>query len=412
MTQQSATLSSTTIDTPLYNDTFFDTALDRRHSDSAKWNYYNEDILPLWVADMDFLSPKAMLDALHTRVDHGVFGYSMEPLHLRELICARMENLYDWHILPEHIVFLPGLVSGLNLVARASDERGSGILVNTPIYPPFLSAPTNQEREVHEAELAKTHRYDAQGRSYLHYELDFDALTSAVQPNTRLFMFCNPHNPVGRAYTHAELEEIADFCLRNDLDICSDEIHSDLLLAGNKHIPVAAINPELAERSITLLAPSKTYNMPGLGCSMAIIPNAELRQRVQRTASGIIPHVNLLGFTAAEAAYEHGGEWLEGLKSYLTSNREIVFDFFKNNLPEVEMTLPEATYLAWLDFRAYGINDPYAHFLKDAKVALSSGTSFGTPGKGYARLNFGTTKATLKRGLEQVAQAVAKIKVG
>jgi cystathionine beta-lyase len=173
-----------------------------------------------------------------------------------------------------------------------------------------------------------------------------------------------------------------------------------------QHFPIAAVSPQLAERSITLLAPSKTYNMPGLGCSMAIIPNSELRQQVQRTASGIIPHVNLLGLVAAAAAYEHGEEWLAELRQYLTANRDLVFDFFKNNLPEVEMTLPEATYLAWLDFRAYGIDDPYQYFLEKAKVALGSGAHFGAPGKGYARLNFGTTKTILQQALVQMAAVV------
>jgi cysteine-S-conjugate beta-lyase len=390
---------------------FFDTPLNRRQSDSAKWNNYDEEILPLWVADMDFLSPPAVVEALHKRVDLGVFGYAQEPARLRELICARMETLYHWHITAEQILFLPGLVSGLNLVASASADRGSGILMNSPIYPPFLSAPQNQERQAQIAPLALTHRHDTQGRTFLHYEIDFDALTGTVQPNTRLFMFCNPHNPVGRVYTQAELEQVADFCLRHDLDICSDEIHSDLLIAGNKHIPIAAISPQLAERSITLLAPSKTYNLPGLGCSLAIIPNSELRQRVQRAAGGIIPHVNLLGFVAATAAYEQGGPWLEELKVYLTENRDIVFDFFKQQLPKVEMTRPEGTYLAWLDFRAYGIEDPYQFFLDRAKVGLTSGSHFGEDGKGFARLNFGTTKQLLNQALQQMADAVTKQKV-
>jgi len=402
MTQKLQLLSQPTT----HSNELFDIVLDRKHSDSSKWNYYDEDILPMWIADMDFASPKAVVDALKARVEEAAFGYGQEPDFLRDLICARMENLYNWRISPEHIVFLPGLVCGLNLVASVSGERGSGILVNTPVYGPFLSAPTNQERELQEAPMALTHRHDARGRTYLHYELDMEALAAALQPNTCLFMFCNPHNPIGRAYTLSELEQLADFCLRHNLRICSDEIHSDLLLAGTQHIPIAAINPEVADNSITLLSPSKTFNMPGLGCSMAIIPNSDLRQRVQRAARGVIPHVNLLGFVAATAAYEQGGPWLESLKEYLTGNRDLVFEFFKSNLPGVEMTLPEATYLAWLDFRAYGIEDPFRFFYDQAKVALGAGTSFGEIGKGYARLNFGTPKTLLIQGLQQMAAAV------
>ena len=387
----------------------FDHVPDRRHSDSTKWNFYDEDVLPLWVADMDFASPKAVIDALHQRVDHGIFGYGQEPPRLRELICARMENIAGWHITPEQIIFLPGLVCGLNVVARASDERGSDIMVNTPVYPPFLSAPVNQERTVTAVPLASSHRTDSRGRTSLYYEMDFGAMQSAIQPNTKLFMLCNPHNPVGRAYTIAEQTQLADFCLRNNLDICSDAIPSDLRLGGNKHHPIAARSPEIANRTITLMAPSKTFNIPGLGCSFAIIPNADLRQRVLRAATGIVPHVNVLGFVAATAAYEHGDAWLTALKSYLTSNRDLIFDFFKSNLPSVELTLPEATYLAWLDFRAYGIEDPYKFFLDNAKVALSSGAGFGDPGKGFVRLNFGCSKITLQQALNQMAMALSKV---
>jgi cystathionine beta-lyase len=386
----------------------FDLELDRRNSDSIKWNFYDEDVMPMWVADMDFRIPDTVMDALHTRIDHGTFGYPKEPARLRELICARMETLYHWRVTPEQILFLPGLVAGLNLIARASDQRGSGVLVNTPVYPPFLTAPTNQDRETHEAPLARNHRHDGEGRSYLHYEIDFNALKAATQPHTRLFMFCNPHNPIGRAYTRPELEQLAEFCLRHDLDICSDEIHCDLLLGATEHIPIASVNLQLAERSITLLAPSKTFNMPGLGCSLAIIPNREVRQRVQHAAHGIMPHVNALGYVAAIAAYEEGGEWLEKLKGYLTDNRQWLFDFFKRELPAAELTWPEATYLAWIDFRPYGIDDPYQYFLEHARVALASGASFGTHGTGFARLNFGTPRATLQQGLEKIAAAVQR----
>jgi cystathionine beta-lyase len=400
--------SQTTLQQPLREalTVNFDLNLNRRESDSGKWNTYPADVLPMWVADMDFLSPPAVIEALRARADHGAFGYGKDPVRLRELICARMEALYSWHVAPEQIVFLPGLVSGLNLVARATGEVGSGILVNTPVYPPFLSAPTNQERELHQAAMAHSQQQDSRGRTYLHYEVDFDALEAAVQSNTKMFMFCNPHNPVGRAYTQKELEQITDFCLRHNLEICSDEIHCDLLLGDTQHLPIASLNPELAERSITLLAPSKTFNVPGLGCSLAIIPNSDVRQRVQRTAAGILPHVNLMGYVAAIAAYENGLEWLEELKKYLTANRDLLFNFVKERMPETALTLPEATYLAWLDFRAYGIDDPYKFFLDNAKVALSSGTPFGEPGIGYARFNFGTSKALLTQALEQMAEAV------
>jgi cystathionine beta-lyase len=384
----------------------FDTVPDRRHSDSAKWNYYAEGTLPLWVADMDFRSPQPILDALHARVDHGFFGYGMEPVQLRDLIVARMDSLYHWHITPEQIVFLPGLVCGLNVTARAVGAPGDGVMVNTPVYPPFLSAPTNQERALHNAPLARTHRHDAQGKPYLYYEMDFDAMQAAVQPNTAMFTLCNPHNPVGRAYSRAELEQLAEFCLRHDLTICADEIHSDLTLDGTHHLPIAALSPEIADRTITLLAPSKTFNIPGLGCSLAIVPNPNLRQQVIKAMTGLIPHVNLLGFAAAIAAYESCEEWLQQLRAYLTANRDFTTAFVREQMPQVELTLPEATYLGWLDFRAYGLNDPYQHFLDHAKVSLSSGKPFGAGGETFVRLNFGCPRATLTQALTQMAAAL------
>ena len=389
----------------------FDHLIDRTVSDSSKWAWYGPNVLPLWVADMDFASPRPILDALHERIDHGVFGYGMEPRRLRELFCARMASLYNWSIEPEHIVFLPGLVAGLNLAARAVGEPGSGIMTSTPIYPPFLSAPLNQDRICQAVPLASSQRHDAQGRSSLHYQMDFDALNATVQPNTRLYMLCNPHNPTGQVYSREELQELGDFCLRHDLLICSDDIHCDLLLGGTKHMPIASLSQEIADRTITLMAPSKTFNIPGLGCSMAIIPNAELRQQVNKAAAGIVPHVNLLGYVAAIAAYEKCGGWLATLLDYLTANRDFVFDYVHTNLPGVEMTQPEATYLAWLDFRQFALPDPFQFFLDDAKVALNAGRNFGKEGEGFVRLNFGCPRNTLAQALDRMAAALAKVAV-
>jgi cystathionine beta-lyase len=298
-----------------YDRAYFDTPIERIGTDSNKWHQYGEGVLPLWVADMDFASPAPIVDALQERIAHGVFGYGRQPRQLREAICERMARLYNWHIEMDHIVFLPGLVCGLNLVCRAVGERGDGVLLNTPIYPPFLDAPKYQEREVHSADLAVTRRM-ARGKPSLYYEVDYDQMEAAIRPNTRIFMLCNPHNPVGRLFKPHELAHMADICLRNNLLICSDEIHCDLLLDGAKHTPIAALDKEIAQRTITLMAPSKTFNLPGLGCSMAIIPNDALRERLIRASAGIVPHVNVLGFVAALAAYTKCDDWLEGLRAY------------------------------------------------------------------------------------------------
>jgi cysteine-S-conjugate beta-lyase len=380
----------------------FDELVERRGTDSGKWQFYGEGILPMWVADMDFRSPEPVMRALHERIDHGVFGYGLDAPELKAAICARMERLHGWRIEPADILFLPGLVSGLNLICRAVGEVGDGVLVTTPVYPPFLSAPANQERLLHEAQLAVE-----QTGQLLHYTLDEDALAAAIQPNTRLFLLCNPHNPIGRAYTRAELQRLAEISLRHDLTICSDEIHCDLLLAGNRHLPIASLDPAIAQRTVTLLAPSKTFNLPGLGCSLAIVQNEQLRNQVKRAAAGLIPHVNILGLTAARAAYSEGEQWLAELLVYLTANRDFVLDFVQRHLPEVLTTVPEATYLAWLDCRALNLpHSPQRFFLEQAQVALADGAAFGRGGEGFVRLNFGCPRALLEQGLQQMAAAV------
>ncbi|MBX3009940.1 MAG: PatB family C-S lyase [Caldilineaceae bacterium] len=380
----------------------FDTIIDRRASDSAKWHFYSEDVLPMWVADMDFRSPEPILRAMHERIDHGVFGYGGVTAQLREVICERMARLYNWKVHPEAIVSLPGLVSGLNVVSRAIGDRGDGVLVNTPVYPPFLSAPTNQERELQSAPLAKEEK-----QGLLHYSLDVAALTQALQANTRLFILCNPHNPIGRAYTRAELQQLAEFCLRHDLVICSDEIHCDLLLGSTQHIPLASLDPEIAERTITLMAPSKTFNVPGLGCSLAIIPNAGLRQKLQKASNGIVPHVNLLGYTAAVAAYAECEDWLQELRTYLTANRDLLVETITREMPQLRVTVPEATYLGWIDCRESGIEgNPQKFFLEQAKVALNDGVPFGDGGEGFVRLNFGCPRGLLEQGLASMQRAL------
>lgn len=380
----------------------FDTIIDRRASDSAKWHFYNEDVLPMWVADMDFRSPEPILRAMHERVDHGVFGYGGLTAKLREVICERMARLYNWKIHPEAVVSLPGLVCGLNVVSRAIGDRGDGALVSTPVYPPFLSAPTNQDRELHSAPLALEER-----NGHLFYSFDAATFEAAIQPNTRLFILCNPHNPTGRAYTRAELTQMAEIAERHNLVICSDEIHCDLLLGGAQHVPVASLAPEIAERTITLMAPSKTFNVPGLGCSLAIIPNADLRKQMQKASNGIVPHVNLMGYTAAVAAYTECQDWLDELCIYLTRNRDFVVNYIAQELPQLRVTAPEATYLAWIDCRASGIDgNPQRFFLEQAKVALNDGGAFGKEGEGFVRLNFGCSRELLEQGLASMRQAL------
>ena len=370
----------------------FDTVIDRRDTASDKWDRYAGcDVLPMWVADMDFRAPPAVLAALHARVEHGVFGYTNAPGELVDVTRAMLAEHHGWRVEPEWLVWLPGLVPGLHVACAAIGADGDAVATFTPVYPPFLQAPARARRERIDVPLA-----DASGA------IDFDALEAAITPRTRMIMLCNPQNPTGRVYTAAELERLAAVCGRHDLVLCSDEIHCGLVLdAGTAHRPVAALDPDTARRTITLLAPSKTYNIAGLGCSVAVIPDAALRARFRAARAGFVPGVNTLGYTAALAAWRDCDAWHAALIDYLRGNRDRVHEVV-NAHPALSMHCPAATYLAWIDARGVDGTDPAAAF-EAVGLGLSDGSHFGAPG--FVRLNFGCPRATLEQGLERL-QAV------
>ena len=377
----------------------FDTSPDRSGTDSQKWQKYaGRDILPLWVADMDFTAPPAVITALHRRVDHGVFGYARPTASTMEAVVTALQARYGWTIDPAWIVWLPGLVCGLNITAQAFAQPGEEVLTLAPIYPPFMSAPGNSGRVSVPVNL----RLEA-GR----WTIDWTALEAAVTPRTKLFLLCNPHNPVARVWRRDELEKIADFCARHNLVLCSDEIHCDLILDDLPHIPTALLGTDVARRSITLMAPSKTYNVPGLGTSFAVIPDTQLRRQFVRATAGVVAEVTALGFTACEAAYREGEPWRQALLATLRGNRDFLLEFVRRELPGVSVEAPiEATYLAWLNVRALNLTDPIAHFEAHG-VGLSDGAFFGAPKGHYVRLNFGCPRATLATALQRMKKAVA-----
>jgi len=380
----------------------FDTLIDRRHSDSEKWRAYGDGVLPMWVADMDFRSPEPVIRALAARVEHGVFGYGVEPQELRSLLVERLERLYGWKVAPEAIVFLPGVVIGFRLACRAVAEPGDGVLVQTPVYPPILRAWRDTGLSRREMEL--TRGPDGQ------YSIDFDAFERAIDPRTRVFILCNPHNPVGRAFRDDELERMAEICLRHGVTICSDEIHGDLIFSGHRHRPIASLAPEIAEHTVTLMAPSKTFNIAGLHCAFAVVPNAELRARFAAAQGGLVPHPSILDYTAALAAYREGQAWLDAVLAYLQGNRDYLVEYVRTKLPGIQVGVPEATYLGWLDCRAAGIPcNPQQFFLERAGVALNDGAAFGPGGEGFVRLNFGCPRALLTEGLERMRAALAAL---
>ena len=372
----------------------FDQWVDRSHSDSVKWDKYRDrDIIPLWVADTDFPSPPAIIAALQQRIAHAVFGYSHPSPELIEVFTHRMLERYGWRINPEWLIFLPGMVCGLNLCVRAFTAEGEGTLAPSPIYPPFRKAAKFAGR----SQLSVPLRL--QDRRWL---LDFSAIAGQLNGKEKLLLLCNPQNPGGTVYRRQELLQQHAFAQAHELIVCSDEIHCDLLLEpGGEHIPFATLNDDAAQRSITLMSPSKTFNIAGLGASMAIIPNPELRQKLVRARSGIVPEVDVLALVAAQAAYQHGQDWLDALLIYLRANRDLVTERI-NAMPGLLLQPIEATYLAWIDCSQLTVDNPHA-FFEQAGVGLSPGLDFGD--RYFVRLNFGCRRELLIQALDRMMLA-------
>lgn len=373
----------------------FDRIIDRRDTASEKWEKYRDsEILPMWVADTDFMSPPAVIKALQQRISHGVFGYTQTPAELNRLVIDRMHRLYDWSIEADWLVWLPGMVCGLNLSCRSVGADGDSVLVPKPVYPPFMTAPRLSSRQL------VTIPMQQQGARWT---LDFDALEAAISADSRLLLFCNPHNPGGTCYRREELERLASIARQHDLIVCSDEIHCDLILEpGVEHLPLASLQSDIEARSITLMAPSKTYNIAGLGCSFAIIPDPELRKTFRRVRRGIVPDVNLLGYTAALAAYRDGDAWNRRQLDYLRDNRDYLVREI-NKIPGLRMEPVEATYLAWIDVSAAKLDNP-AHFFEQAGVGMSPGRDFGDDR--FMRLNFGCPRGLLEEAVRRIRSAL------
>jgi cystathionine beta-lyase len=379
----------------------FDQVRERRGSDSVKWKKYGNGVLPLWVADMDFISAEPIQRALRQRVDHGFFGYSQPSEELCLVIQERMKRLYQWKIQETELFFLPGLVAGLNFFFHAFASPGDEVLVQPPVYHHFIKDPVIHGRRVVDPPLV-------QNRDT--YEIDFDAFEGMITERTKVFILCNPHNPVARVYTPKELERMAEICLRHHLIICSDEIHCDLLYPGYCHMPISTISPEVADQTVTLMAPSKTYNLAGLSFGFAIIQNPELQKIWKNITLGLIPSMNIMGQVAALAAYREGQEWLNQILGYLKDNRDFLSRTVRDQLPGLRMARMEATYLAWLDCRKSGISwKPFDFFLKKAGVALNDGLEFGRGGEGFVRLNFACPQKILTEALDRMAAALKKL---
>jgi cystathionine beta-lyase len=384
----------------------FDRVPNRRNPNVLnKWTWYPKDVLPMWVADMDFPAPKPILDALHKVVDHGVLGYELPSAALQETVAARMDHLYGWKVKPESVVNVTGIVSGFNVAARAFGSPKRGYLVQSPVYNEFHEVKNNVRIPQFDAPLVKS----VQG-NILRYEIDWDVFRKQVK-KVGMFLLCNPHNPLGMVFSRKDLLRMAEICLENNVLIVSDEIHSELLLNDNQFTPLAKLSSEIAKQTITLIAPSKTFNVPGLFCGFAIIPNKELRESYVKMVESLRLHVSSLGLHAAQVAFSGQCDgWLRELRRYLKGNRDFLVDYVTENMPGMRITIPEATYLAWLDFTQLNLeSSPYEFFLKEAKVALSDGAIFGETGKGHVRLNFGTSRSLLTQGLKRMRKALRSL---
>jgi len=373
----------------------FDIEIDRTNTDSLKWEKYaGTDILPLWVADMDFKASDAIIKALHEKVEFGIFGYTNVPEELKSTLQQRLLHFYNWETKKDWQVWMPGMVPGLNIACRAYAEEGDDVITGIPVYPPFLLAPGNFNQNILKVPLIEKNNV---------WKYDLEAMRSMVTPRTKIFELCNPHNPVGRVFSKQELQDLADFCMEEDLVICSDEIHCELVLDKNKkHIPTATLSPEIESRTVTMMAPSKTFNIPGFGCSLAIISNPKLRNQFKKALAGIVPDAAALGYYAALAAYKDSEVWRQELLEYLRNNRDYLLREFEN-IPGIKMFPVESTYLGWLDVSELNLENP-DKFFEDAGVGLSDGRPFGMTG--YMRINFGCPKSTLVEAVRRIRKAL------
>jgi cystathionine beta-lyase len=380
----------------------FERPPDRHGTDSQKWQKYaGREILPMWVADMDFEAAPAIVEALQRRVAHGIFGYARPVQSTVEAVVEEMARRHRWRVDPAWIVWLPGLVCGLNVASLAFADPGDEILSLSPVYPPFTTAPKNQAR------VAKSVPLELNAYEPL-WDINWKTLEAALTPRTKVLFFCHPHNPVARVWAKEELALAAEFCMRNNLVLVSDEIHCDLLLQpGAVHVPMGIAAPEAAPRTVTLMSPSKMYNIPGLGVSFAIIPDPGLRMRFAKASAGIVAEVNALGFAACEAAYRGSAGWRDALLAYLRSNRDYLTEFFLREVPDIVIEAPiEATYLAWLNIKQLALASPVKHF-ETHGVGLSDGVPFGARPGTHVRLNFGCPRSTLAEALDRIKTAVA-----
>jgi len=373
----------------------FDRCPDRRSTDSVKTDRYAQnDILPMWVADMNFAVAPAITETIRRRIEHPVYGYTHVPSRLNDIVVERMQRLYDWAIKPEWLVWIPGVVAGVNVACRSIGDGQSQVLSPAVVYPHIPEAPELNNRQLVSVPMALSND---------RWVMDLTWFAGRRDNNDKMLLLCNPHNPGGSVYTREELTALAEHAEAQGLVVVSDEVHCDLILQPElQHIPIASLNPSIEQRSITLMAASKTFNLAGLSCSFAIIPNRDLRRQFRQASEGIVSYVNLFGYQATLAAYEQCGDWHSQLLSYLRTNRDYLVEAI-NKIRGLKLSRVEATYLAWIDVSELGLDDPHS-FFEQAGIGMSPGREFGD--NGFMRLNFGCSKATLEEAVLRIRNAI------
>ncbi|TVR72777.1 MAG: putative C-S lyase [Spirochaetaceae bacterium] len=380
-----------------------DDIIDRRNTNSIKWDECDEQLLPMWVADMDFRVPPPVLERMRRALDHGIFGYTCVPEEVWESVAAWTASRYNWPVETKWMSYTSGVITGLNVAIQTFTRPGERIVIQPPVYPPFHNSVRSNGRELLFNPLAMDGRGD--------YRFDLEQLRSCITEDTRMLVLCNPHNPVGRAWTRSELEGVAEIALERNILVFSDEIHADLLLEEPRHVPFASLGPDVAARTITGLAPSKTFNIAGLKASVIVTSDEELRtafDEAQARTFGLY-HANTFAVAGMHAAYAEGGPWLDSVLAYLRGNRDEALRFLSEEIPSIRGPSPAATFLLWLDFSATGLpHEEVSRVLRqEAQLLLNDGRSFGPGGENHFRLNFGCPRATLMEGLERLARAFA-----
>ncbi|WP_144594074.1 MalY/PatB family protein [Priestia flexa] len=386
---------------------FFNNKINRINTNSVKWDrmenlFGKKDLLPFWVADMDFAAPEEVVKEIAKRVDHGVFGYTTPTESTNESVRSWVQKRHEWNIEADWITYSPGIVFAISMAIQAYTQKGDSILIQPPVYTPFFEMVKVNERKLIESPLhLKGDRYS----------IDFSSFEKQLASGVKMFILCSPHNPIGRVWKRGELEKIAELCKKYDVLILSDEIHSDLVYKPSVHIPISSLNEDAENRTITCIAPSKTFNVPGLQASAIIIPNNELREKYQQQQhkQGFFT-LNTFGTIGLEAAYTHGEIWLNELLAYLQENIDFTRSFIKKKLPSLKVINPEGTYLLWIDCRALNMSDEDLHnlLLTKGKIAVESGVKYGeAEGKGFIRLNIGCPREQLKEGLKKLKAALS-----